>query len=221
RQAARSTMAMPFRAVDVAKQAKAYRLEARGAEDGAANRPEPGSDTLALAEQEIVTAIGAERERCLIDLTTHLRAERDGLAQLQTAMDIAGMQHAAGEAISDFETINSRHAGALEREKRAAASALLEYDAFRQRNRISRDARQPTNRTGRERLAPLSGLHSFSHNCRTSGRSSSARPATARPAHSNAFVFGRNLLVGVVRQQRRRDQADDRAYQDINRDRQT
>jgi hypothetical protein len=140
-------MAMPFRAVDVAKQAKAYRLDARGAEDGAANRPEPGSDTLALAEQEIVTAIGAERERCLIDLTTHLRAERDGLAQLQTAMDIAGMQQAAGEAISDFETINSSHTGALEREKRTAASALLEYDAFRQRNRISRDARQPTNRT--------------------------------------------------------------------------
>ena len=140
-------MAMPFRAVDVAKQAKAYRLEARGAEDGAANRPDPSSDTLALVEQEIVTAIGAERDRCLINLTTHLRAERDGLAQLQTAMDIAGMQQAAGEATSDFETINSSHAGTLEREKRAAASARLEYDAFRERNRISRDARQPTNRT--------------------------------------------------------------------------
>jgi hypothetical protein len=147
RQAARSTMAMPFRAVDVAKQAKAYRLEACGAEDGAANRPEPSANTFALAEQKIVTAIGDERERCLIDLIAHLRAERDGLAQLQTAMDIAGMQQAAGEAISDFEMINSSHAGALEREKRAAASALLEYDAFRQRNRISRDARQPTNRT--------------------------------------------------------------------------
>ena len=53
-----------------------------------------------------MTAIGAERERCLIDLTTHLRARKGtGLAQLQTAMDIAGMQQAAGEAISDFETI--------------------------------------------------------------------------------------------------------------------
>jgi ABC-type multidrug transport system fused ATPase/permease subunit len=147
RQAARSTMAMPFRAVDVAKQAKAYRLEARGAEDGAANRPEPSSDTFALSEQEIVTAIYAERERCLIDLTSHLRAERDGLEQLQTAMDIAGMQQAAGEAISGFDTIKASHAGAVERGKRAAASALLEYNAFRQRNRISRDARQPTNRT--------------------------------------------------------------------------
>jgi hypothetical protein len=55
-------------------------------------------------------------------------------------------------------------------------------------------------------------------------RSGDRKTTTLPPfcdGHSNAFVFGRNLLVGVVRQQRRRDQADDRAYQDINRDRQT
>jgi hypothetical protein len=56
RQGTRSAMAMPFRSVDVAEQAKAYRLEERGAEDGAANRPEPGSDVPAIAEQEILTA---------------------------------------------------------------------------------------------------------------------------------------------------------------------
>ena len=126
RQAARSTMAMPFRAVDVAKQAEAYRIEARGAEDGAANGPEPSSGTLALSEQEIVTAIGAERDRCLIDLTSHLRC-RTGRPRADAirAMDIAGMQQAAGEAISDFETINASHAGAIERGQRRP-SALLD-----------------------------------------------------------------------------------------------
>src|SRR4051794_26826818 len=92
RHSTRSAMSLPFRPVDVAAQAKIYRLEQRGAEDGSSNRPPDSSDTPALAEQEILTAISTERDRCLLDLTSHLRAERDALAQLQTAMDIAGMR---------------------------------------------------------------------------------------------------------------------------------
>jgi hypothetical protein len=65
-------------------------------------------------------------------------------------------------------------------------------------------------------------LHSFSHSPGLLGAPRRRdRHRTARLAHSNAFVFGRNLLVGVVRQQRGRDDADDRAYQDIERNRQT
>ena len=113
RQATRSAMALPFRPVDVAAQAKAHRLEQRGAEDGAANRPESGSKQASVAEREVLTEVHAERERCLGDLTAHLRADRDALAQLQTAMDIAGMRQAAGEATSDFTAIASGHGSRL------------------------------------------------------------------------------------------------------------
>jgi len=139
-------MALPFRPVDVPAQAKAYRLEPIGAEDGAVNHPESGSDVPALAEQTIMTAIHADRERCVGDLTAHLRAHRDGLATLQTAMDIAGIRHSAGLAMSDLAAIRSSHASTLERRTNEAAAAKAEYDTFRSRNRIERAARQPKNR---------------------------------------------------------------------------
>ena len=142
----RSAMALPFRAVDVDAQAKAYRLAQRGAEDGASNRPATASDQASVAEQEVLTAINAERERCLGDLMSHLRAERDALAQLQTAMDIAGMRQAAGEAAAEFVEISSGHASALLRARRAAADAETEYAGFRQRSRLSRSPRQPASR---------------------------------------------------------------------------
>ncbi len=140
-------MAMPFRTVDVAAQAKAYKLAARGAQDGVMNRPETISDLPELAEQEIITAIHADRDRCLIDLTAHLRAERDALAQLQTAMDIAGMRLASDEAVADFAMLTASYAGSLAQRRQRAASAAAEYDEFRARYRIVRDARQPTNRS--------------------------------------------------------------------------
>jgi hypothetical protein len=145
-QATRSAMTMPYRPVNVAAQAKAYRLEQRGAEDGAANRPETGSDLPALAEQEILTAIHSDRERCLGDLTAHLRAERDALAHLQTAMDIAGMRQAAGEATACFATIDASHGSSLARAKQLMTSLFEELQAFRSRNRLARAARQPPSR---------------------------------------------------------------------------
>jgi hypothetical protein len=76
----------------------------------------------------------------------HLRAERDALAQLQTAMDIAGMRQAAGEASADFHAIMAAHGSTVERLRSNAASALQEYQNFRARNRLVRLARQPPNR---------------------------------------------------------------------------
>ena len=139
-------MALPLQSVDVPAQAKAYRLEQRGAEDGVLNRPETTSNLPALAEQEVMTAVEAERDRCLVNLTAHLRAERDALAQLQTAMDVAGMRQGAGEAISDFVVIRSANDGNIEKLERAACSASTEYEQFRARNRLTRAARQPGDR---------------------------------------------------------------------------
>lgn len=142
----RSAMSMPYRPVDVTAQGKVYRLEQRGAEDGAANRPETGSDFPALAEQEILTGIHSERERSLGDLTAHLRAERDALAHLQTAMDIAGMRQSAGEAIADFAAIEASNGSALVQAKKQASSFSQELEEFRGHNRLTRAARQPSNR---------------------------------------------------------------------------
>jgi hypothetical protein len=143
---ARSAMAMPYRPVDVAAQARAYRLEQRGTEDGTANRPDTSSDLPALAEQEIQAAIHSDRERCLGDLTAHLRAERDALAHLQTAMDIAGMRQAAGEAIAYFAAIDASHGSSLAQAKEHAASIAEELQEFRRHNRLTRTARQPASR---------------------------------------------------------------------------
>ena len=138
-------MALPFRPVDIDAQAKAYKLRQRGAEDGRLDHPETKFDQAALAEQEVLTAINSDRERCLGDLTSHLRAKRTALAQLQTAMDVAGMRQAAGEASAYFVEITSGHSNTLANARCAAVDADTEYAAFRHRNRLVRSPRQPKN----------------------------------------------------------------------------
>lgn len=145
-QMTRSALALPFRPVDVPAQAKVYRLAPRGTQDGAANQPQIDSDLPALAEQEVVTAIHSERERCLGDLTAHLRADRDALAHLQTAMDIAGMRQAAGEAMADFVELDTSYGSSLASTRQSAASFSAEFEEFRRRNRLTRAARQPSSR---------------------------------------------------------------------------
>lgn len=145
-QTVRSAMAMPYVPVDVPGQAKSYRLVQRGTEDGSANQPETGSEFPALAEQQIITAIHSERERCLGDLTAHLRAERDALAHLQTAMDIAGMRQAAGVAMANLSALDMSYDSVLASTRQRAASFSAEFEEFRRRNRLARVARQPNSR---------------------------------------------------------------------------
>ena len=52
------------------------------------------------------------------------------------------------------------------------------------------------------------------------GKAWHPRGCQAGEVRSHSLVFGRDLLVGVIRQQRGRDDADDRACQDVERDRQ-
>ena len=96
-QAARSPMSLPFQTVDIEAEARSYKLRQRGAEDGGHNQPKSGSEEAARAEHEVIAAVADERERCLLHLCSHLRADRDALAQLQTAMDIAVMRQ--GEVV--------------------------------------------------------------------------------------------------------------------------
>lgn len=62
-----------------------------------------------------------------------LRAERDALAQLQTAMDVAGMRQGAGEASSNFGAIKLLHINNVKKLKQAAESSATEYDQSRPR----------------------------------------------------------------------------------------
>ena len=137
----RSSMSLPFRPVDVAKQAKARRLAERGAEDGARNVPAAGSDHLALAEQEVVTDIHAERDRCAADLASHLRAQRDALSTLQTGMTVAEMRQRADEAITQLRKIRSLWSGEISELRRQAVEATAEFAKFRRTNRITRPPR--------------------------------------------------------------------------------
>src|ERR1700732_5083780 len=61
-----SAMSLPFRPVDIEAQAKAYKLMQRGREDGVRDQPRTDDETMAPAEQAIVSAIEADRDRCLL-----------------------------------------------------------------------------------------------------------------------------------------------------------
>jgi hypothetical protein len=139
----RAAMSLPFCKVDVDAQAGALRLEVRGTEDGSHDQPESGSDIEANAELDVEGAINADRERCLLDLSSNLRAYRDALAQLQTAMDVAGMRQAADEALSELSAIKIRFGGRLWELFEFKESCEAEYKEFRAKHRISRAGRQP------------------------------------------------------------------------------
>lgn len=142
----RSAMGLPFCPVDIEAQSRSYRLKQRGTEDGAQNDPPTDASWPAQSEQAIIGAINAQRDKCLLDLSSHLRAEREALAQLQTAMDVAGMRHDADKAVSEFDALKVRYASTLRDRREIADAAGEEYANFRKRNRITWMARQPTGR---------------------------------------------------------------------------
>lgn len=142
----RSLVALAFQPVDTDRLAASWALRARGTEDGRSNLPPPGAAVRAAAEEKIITHIAAERERCAADVAAHLKAQNDALAQLETAMDIAGLRNSADEAISSLEKTTREWEGDIPRLLRAAREARAEYEAFRTRHRLARPARQPGHR---------------------------------------------------------------------------
>jgi hypothetical protein len=119
---------------------------AGAAEDGAQNIPAATSEDLALAEQEVINDISAERDRCASELASQLRAYRDGLSTLQTGMDIAGMRQSAGEAATRFHEIRARWSGDIRELRAMAVARTAEFTAFQQKHRLARLPRLPKRR---------------------------------------------------------------------------
>lgn len=141
-----SVVARPFQPVDIGRVAKRLKLDERGKQDGAAERPAAGDVPRAGAEQDITGEIEAERARCAQDLTGHLRAYRDALAKLDAGMDIASLRLQADQAVSSFRQTQTMWAGDMASMLRRARAAAEEYRAFRERHRMARPARYPAER---------------------------------------------------------------------------
>jgi hypothetical protein len=131
--------------VDVPRHARARRLAERGTEDGAKNLPGPESREPALAEQEVFTDITAGREQCARDLSSQLRAYRDGLSTLQTGMRVAELRQEADEAVRRFHETRSHWSKDIDGFQRAAMTAEAEFSAFKARHRLTREPRLPKN----------------------------------------------------------------------------
>lgn len=144
--ATRSLVALPFQPVDVPAQVKARRLVERGEADGRSNLPPSDAVAPSATEREIVSDIRAERERLVNALTSHLRAQNDGLATLDTAMDVAKLRNDAEHAISRLEQSHVAWKGEILRLLRDARDAKKEYDDFRIRHGLARPAHDPGNR---------------------------------------------------------------------------
>lgn len=144
--APRTLVALPFRPVDVAAQVEARRLVERGEADGRSSLPPPEAAAPSATEREIESDIRAERERLVNALTSHLRAQNDGLAALDTAMDVAKLRNDAEHAISRLEQSHVDWKAEILRLLREARDARKEYDDFRIAHGLPRPARDPGNR---------------------------------------------------------------------------
>lgn len=137
---------LPFRPIDVGAEARRLRLVQRGKEDGARNHPPADASPPPLAEEEIQLAIATERARCLNDLAAQLRAARDALAQLETAMDVAQLRNDSAMAAAQFHEVEAAWAGRIALLGRATEAAAQEFAEFRARHDIRREPRHPGNR---------------------------------------------------------------------------
>jgi hypothetical protein len=136
----RSILALPFQPGDVEGQIRARRLIERGEADGRSNLPPSDAVAPSATEREIVSDIRAERERLVNALTSHLRAQNDALATLDTAMDVAKLRNEAEHAISRLEQSHVGWKGDILRLLRDARDAKKEYDDFRIRHGLARPA---------------------------------------------------------------------------------
>ncbi|HEY1932961.1 MAG TPA: hypothetical protein VGG99_13180 [Acetobacteraceae bacterium] len=137
---------LPFRPIDIGAEARRLRLVQRGKDDGARNHPPSDALAPALAEEEVLGAITTERARCLNDLAAQLRAARDALAQLETAMDVAQLRNDTAMAQAQFHEVVAAWGGRIGVLGRATNDAVQEFEDFRTRHHVRRAPRQPANR---------------------------------------------------------------------------
>lgn len=142
----RSILALPFQPVDVEGQIRARRLIERGEADGRSNLPPSDATVPSATELEIVNDVRAERERLANGLASHLRAQNDALAGLDTAMDLAKLRNDTEHAISRLGQGDVAWKSEIARLLRDAREAKKEYDDFRIEHGLRRAARDPGSR---------------------------------------------------------------------------
>jgi hypothetical protein len=142
----RPLVALPFQPVDIDGQAKAWDLREKGEEDGLSNLPEASATLPSAAEQHVALFINAQRTKLAGDLTSHLRAQNDAIAQLDTAMDIAGLRTDSAHAVSKIGQVHLEWKGEIPRLLRNAKEIKSQFDKFRHDHRISHVATTPQSR---------------------------------------------------------------------------
>lgn len=132
--------------IDAERLADELRLSVRGQENGAQELPPTSGIVLDSVEEEVVGHTTAEWTLQSKHLITMLRAYRDRLAELNAGAELAQLRLAAASAQVKFRQHKHEGRGELARLRRAYVEARDELAAFRARHRLSRPARDPTNR---------------------------------------------------------------------------
>ena len=145
-QVSRSLIASPFRPVDINAVVRRLKLIARAREDGAKELPPTDSTEYAQAEQDIISDIRSERNRCVEQLAGQLRAIQGALAQIDTHMNIAKMRQDTAEAISDFHRIGHDVETQVAEKRGRAKEERIEFERFRGLHRLDRAPRNVANR---------------------------------------------------------------------------
>jgi hypothetical protein len=135
-----------WRPVDVEKVARSRQLEQRGHEDGTREFPASDAVELSALERQVVGDVCVERDRSLTALLSHLRAYRDALSRLQTAMDVAGMRQDADDAVRRLKEIRAEWSGRTRELRNRATDAAGEFREFREREALRRGPRLPKDR---------------------------------------------------------------------------
>jgi hypothetical protein len=132
--------------IDVKAIARELDLAGRGRERGSREVPPSTDDNFDQVEQSIVDRVSAERTVQHGHLVTMLRAYRDRLAELIAGVEIEKLRLEAKAALSRIDQARHEVRGELARLERAFVEAHDELEAFRQRHRLTRPARNPDNR---------------------------------------------------------------------------
>ncbi len=132
--------------VDVESVARSRGLEERGHEDGLRNFPSTEATGLSALERQVLGDVSVERDRSLTALLSHLRAYRDALSRLQTAMEVAGMRQEADDAVRRLKEIRAEWGGRTGELCKQATEAAAEFSEFRQEQGLRRRPRLPKDR---------------------------------------------------------------------------
>jgi hypothetical protein len=132
--------------IDAGHLADELRLSARGRENGGQEFPRTASTTLDGVEEEVVGRIMAEWSLQRDHLIAMLKAYRDRLAELNAVAELAQLRLSAASALTKFRQHKQEARGEVAQLRKAYIEARDELAAFRARHRLSRSARNPSQR---------------------------------------------------------------------------